>query len=363
MILFVAISILPLINLMISVYNLFTAPRLAAGAPEDQDPLVSILIPARNEEDNIGDCLKLLMMQSYSNIEIFVLDDNSNDSTFESAMKAAEEDKRINIIKGKELPDNWLGKTWACKQLSENASGEYLLFIDADVRLMENAVGSTLTAMDKYNTDMLSVFPKQITKTFGEKLIVPVLYWFFISFLPVRKVYTSKRDRYSAANGQFMLWKRDAYFNSGGHESVRDKIVEDLELGKFLKTKGYKTIILIGYKLVECRMYKGFKEAIAGFNKNAYAASELPGWQHISYITILTLSYLLPLILVFQKSIYLYLIAVILIQRVIVSLIGNQNILMNVILYPAHMIMFFYIGMKSYISFRRGELYWKERKV
>ncbi len=363
MILLVLISVLPVINLIIAVYNLFTAPRLSTGKIKTQTAVVSILIPARNEEYNIGDCLKYLISQSYNNIEIIVLDDNSEDNTYASAKKTSEGDYRIRIIKGKSLPEGWLGKSWACKQLADNSSGDYLLFIDADVRLMNAAVESAVKAIQKYEADMLSVFPNQITKTMGEKLVVPVLYWFFISFLPISKVYMSKSKKFSAANGQFMLWKRDAYFDSGGHESVKDKIVEDLDLAKFLKDKGYKIIILIGDKLVECRMYRGLKEAIAGFNKNAYAASALPGWQHISYIAFMTLSYLIPLIMVFQNKYYLFLIMIILVQRIIVSYIGNQNLLMNLILYPVHMIMLFYIGLKSYLSYKSNKLFWKERKL
>ena len=140
------------------------------------------------------------------------------------------------------------GKNWACHQLSQKAKGKYLLFIDADVELAPNAISSTAKIMAETKTKMLSVFPTQRIKSFGEWLIVPLMNWLLLAFLPLRQVYASRNNSFIAANGQFILWDRETYFSIGGHQQVANAVVEDMELARKAKQKN-KIITLLGGNL------------------------------------------------------------------------------------------------------------------
>ncbi len=148
--------------LSIVIYNYFSAPEIINSPPSKMyEQRLSILIPARNEENNIGKCLDSILKQSFSNYEVIVLDDESTDSTSAIVEQYAVKDDRIKLIKGKPLPKGWLGKNWACHQLAKNAKGNLLFFVDADIRLAENAVASAINNYKKNNVKMLSVFPTQ----------------------------------------------------------------------------------------------------------------------------------------------------------------------------------------------------------
>ena len=154
------------------------------------------------------------------------------------------------MIKGISAPSGWKGKSWACMHLSHNCNGSYLLFIDADVRLSASAMGSALSEAVNSKTDLLSVFPEQVMKSFGEKITVQILNWLMLSFLPVKKVFSSANPKFAAANGQFMFFKRSSYLKSGGHALVSDKIVEDIEFARILKKNNYKVKLMLSKNIV-----------------------------------------------------------------------------------------------------------------
>src|SRR4030043_1322671 len=174
---------------------------------KNDPPKVSILIPARNEERNINRCLRSLTRQDYPNFEIIVLDDHSSDKTWEVVKKIAEKDNRIKLVKGKKLEKGWLGKSYACWQLSKYASGEYLLFTDADTLHFKNSLSCALAALLVNKVDALSIFARQITVTFHERMMVPFGNFFVLSFLPLTLIRRSKSPLFCTAIGQFMLFK------------------------------------------------------------------------------------------------------------------------------------------------------------
>ena len=172
---------------LISVYNLFTAPVMKSRTnAAENGALVSVLVPARNEEKNILKCLNGILNQDYKNIEVIVLDDNSTDNTHEIVKSI--NSQIIKLIKGKELPADWLGKNWACHQLAQNANGSYLLFMDADVEIMPSVVSSAVLEIQESNASLISIFPTQKIKSFGEHLIVPLMNWLLLTFLPLKFV-------------------------------------------------------------------------------------------------------------------------------------------------------------------------------
>lgn len=363
MIFFVFISVFIAAGIFTALYNLFYAPVIRPLNFTGQNQCVSVLIPVRNESLNIEHCLHSVTGQNYQNIEIIVLDDMSEDDTYSKAFEYSKKDNRIKVIKGKSAPSGWKGKSWACMQLSHNCNGSYLLFIDADVCLSASAVGSALSEAENSNTDLLSVFPEQVMKSFGEKITVQILNWLMISFLPVKKVFSSPNPKFAAANGQFMFFKRSAYLKSGGHALVSDKIVEDIEFSRILKKNNYKVKLMLSKNIVSCRMYLSLNESINGFTKNYFPGSSMHPVFFILTLLITAFAYLSPLALVFFNHIYIYLILIILIQNIIVSYLSTQNIVLNLILFPFQIIMMVYIGFRSLILLNSGKVYWKNRKL
>jgi len=176
-------------------------------------PLISVLIPARNEEENIRRCLLSLSKQDYPNFEIIVLDDNSLDNTSQVVREMAEKDKRIKLVSGKPLQAGWMGKCWACQQLSEYANGRYFIFLDADTLLFNDTITKAFASLINNNLDAISVFPNQIAVTFHERMTIPFIYFAILSFMPLflikrQKALFSVQELVSSSYSKDMHTKR-----------------------------------------------------------------------------------------------------------------------------------------------------------
>ena len=185
------------------------------------------MIPARNEEVNIKRCLYSLIDQSYKNLEIIVLDDDSDDQTYNIVKDVSKNFSSIKLIKGERKLNGWTGKNWACHQLSKFAKGDFLLFIDADTKLQKNIISETVSEMNNNDVDLISLFPNRITNTAIDKIISVTIGWFIFSCLPI--IFSNKNPMFSSAFGQFLLFRKGAYFSIGGHESIKDKIRKEFD--------------------------------------------------------------------------------------------------------------------------------------
>ena len=344
---------------IVSMVNLFTAPELTKETNEESK-LVSILIPARNEENNITNVIRDCLNQTYSNKEIIVLNDHSTDRTGEILKSFSD---KITIVDGLDLPENWLGKNWACHQLSQRAKGEYFLFIDADVHLNRDAVASAITKMNIENVKMLSVFPTQIMNSFSEYLIVPLMNWLLLSFLPLALVYKSKNKSFVAANGQFILWEKEFYKSIGGHSFVKNMPVEDMEFARKVKSSNQKMITLLGGDMVFCRMYSNFKDAMDGFAKNFYPGFRVNPIVFLTFTFVIVFSLLIPFLYWNNAIISSLIIAMILLSRFFVSVKSKQNIFVNLILHIFQMIFVLVEAVISVYRFHSKKLVWKGRKI
>lgn len=346
----------------IAAFNFYTTPELKAPvANTNEDKLVSVLVPARNEEMNIVSSINGILSQSYKKIEIIIIDDCSTDNTYNIASSIKK--NNLKVIKGEILPEGWLGKNWACHQLAQHATGEYLLFVDADVGIKKESISSAIHELNRTNAELISVFPTQFMKSFGEFMIVPLMNWLLLTFLPLKLVFTSSSNSFVAANGQFMLWKRDTYFNLGGHQKVKDKVVEDMELARLVKQNNFKVKTLLGGDLVFCRMYSSFKQAYNGFAKNFYAGFSINPIFFILIIFFLFIVFIVPFIIITQSVIAIIPVLLVLAARFFVSLSSKQNWWINIILHPLQMILMIWIGIVSLIKFKSNSLVWKERKI
>lgn len=359
---FAALLLPLLITILVVIYNYFTAPELELLNSKIKElPLVSILIPARNEEKNIEACIKSAAAQSYKNYEVIILDDDSTDRTNEIAKKYVKEN--IKLITGEKLPEGWLGKNWACRQLAENSKGDLLLFIDADVVMHERTVGSAVNLFTENKVQMLSVFPKQIITSFGTELIVPLLNWLLLSFLPLRKVFNSKRESFSAAIGQFILIDKKAYEKIGGHKFVKNKVVEDLEIARELKRKKYKIIAALGSNFISCKMYENFNSALSGFSKNFYLGFNTKPLLFLFFLTVVMLIFLLPFVFVFFDERYFINIMFIIVGRYFIAELSGQNKILNILLHPLQMILLLVAGINSLLVTVNNKIEWKQRKI
>jgi chlorobactene glucosyltransferase len=262
-----------LINLILNLRNLRT-PDKNSRVPNPA-PLISILVPARNEEENIRKCLKSLQNQDYPNFEIIVLDDNSTDDTAEIVKDLAAKDERIKLYFGEPLPDDWAGKPYACYQLAQKASGSWLLFVDADTTAEPHMLRSTLALAMELNTSLLSGFPRQLADTFAAKIIIPVFYFIILGWAPLWLLHNTKKTKPSVAIGQFFLFTREAYWKIGGHKAVRSRINEDLWMGIEVARYGGRHVAVDLSPVFSCRMYHDVADAWSGLGKSIYSVAAM----------------------------------------------------------------------------------------
>lgn len=279
---------------------------------ETAEPKISVCIPARNEEMNIGTLLDSVNRQEWDNYEILVLDDQSTDQTPEILNKVLiSYPERLTVIKGKPKPAGWLGKPWACHQLGKEASGDILLFLDADTTLKPMALRGVAQSMADYNLDMLTVWPVQKLDSFWEKVVIPLIYYALVTLLPAIYVYRKPRwmpsflekkirPKFAAACGQCIAFSKKAYEEIGGHESVKNQVVEDVELARIALQKNQTLRMFTGINSVSCRMYRSEKEMFEGLRKNFLA-----GFGHsIGKFIVAGLVHLIVFILPFITFIY-----------------------------------------------------------
>ena len=253
---------------ILGVINLIFIKKPIVYSQNNISSLVSVLIPARNEEVNIKRCLYSLIDQSYKNLEIIVLDDDSDDQTYNIVKDVSKNFSSIKLIKGERKSNGWTGKNWACHQLSKFAKGDFLLFIDADTKLQKNTISETVSEMNNNDVDLISLFPNRITNTAIDKIISVTIGWFIFSCLPI--IFSNKNPMFSSAFGQFLLFRKGAYFSIGGHESIKDKILDDFELGRLITMRGYNLNVFDGTERISTFSYSTEKEALDGLSKSIF---------------------------------------------------------------------------------------------
>jgi chlorobactene glucosyltransferase len=265
--------------------------RLGQACPPDAFPFVSILVPARNESSNIEACVDSLLGQDYPDFEIIVLDDQSTDDTrLRLDRLAGSAQKTLRILEGSPPPAGWLGKHWACHQLAQSATGDLLLFTDADTHHMPRMLRDSVSMLLEARADLLTAYPREQTLTWGEKLTVPILSFAAFSFLPIFLTQWFNLPFLSLTIGQMMLFRRSTYDAIGGYETVRAHPVDDISLGRRVIACGFKWMLVDGTAHFHCRMYAGFRDALNGFTKNLFAFFDhhtllyLLAWTWIAFV-------------------------------------------------------------------------------
>lgn len=347
----------------------------------EEAPLVSILVPARNEALNIEACVGSLLAQDYPRFELIVLDDHSDDGTGDIVRRLglqAGGDRRV--ISGEPLPVGWTGKGWACHQLSQAACGEFLFFTDADTTHVPGTVAAAVGAAREFRADLVSAWPRLITVTLGEKLIIPMilvlgmcLYPHWLVLLLQRYPHLAgrlpaiMRKSLGAANGQFMFFTRAGYNRIGGHAGLHDHLVEDVALGRAVAEhmgEGMRLYNCESLDFSTCRMYRSFGETWEGFTKNMRAAFEdsLAGFLFIG--TAHCCGFLLPFFFLFAvpaaRSLIVAQIAVIFLIRLILT-VRFRTSWLSCLLHPIGEMLALGIGLNSWRRLASKGVQWKGR--
>jgi glycosyltransferase involved in cell wall biosynthesis len=234
-------------------------------------PLVSVILPARDEEQNLPRCLDSLSAQDYPNLEIIVVDDRSTDRTGEIAHDAAMRDQRIRVLSIDHLPPGWTGKTHALQQAAELARGEWFWFIDADTDHAPESLSTLMEHARAEGASLVSLLPELRCESFWEQVAQPIAGVTLMQSFPLHVV-NNDRSTLAFANGQCILIDRPAYLASGGHETVRDRFVEDIALAHEVKALGLKIRVMLSRGLVSCRMYSSLPQLTRGWSRILYDA-------------------------------------------------------------------------------------------
>ncbi|MDD2381422.1 MAG: glycosyltransferase [Mariniphaga sp.] len=349
------------VRFLVSFINILYSPVLKhqkmAGTPK-----VSVLIPARNEEKTIVQLLNDLIQQDYRNMEVIVYNDQSTDRTGEIAESFVANDKRFRVIHSVGLPEGWLGKNHACHQLAGEASGEYFLFLDADVRGNRNFIESALAQMEKHQLALLSVFPRQEMQTPGEKMIVPVMNSILLSLLPMILTRISPRPSLAAANGQFMLFRAKTYRKVLPHKKVKNLLVEDILISRLYKSNHLRIQCMTGNETIRCRMYQNLKEALHGLSRSV---AEFFGGSHwVAFLYWLTGTIGIFAIISGLSAIFSYIALALMAGTIVcVSVASRQPVWQN-LLYAIPRQLF--LGIIIFISYKNKKLkrtQWKGRNI
>ena len=349
-----------------------------------EEPLISICVPARNEEKNIERVLSSICSQSYPNFELLVLDDFSSDATPEIIARLKKENPgKITSVTPAETPEGWLGKPWACQQLANHATGKYLLFLDADTVLYPGMVQQTVNAFSTHQLHMITVWPEQELESFWEKAVVPLIYYALVTLLPAIYVYRSPRwvprflrkqiaPKFAAACGQCIGFTQSAYKAIGGHRSVKDEVVEDVALSKRAKMLGLTLRMFTGVQSISCRMYRSEQEIFNGLRKNFFAGfnRSLPVFILMGMIHLVVFVFpffILPYSIYIGSPALLFVsvgsVTLILLHRFILAVWFRWNPLYG-FLHPLGVLWFQRLGLYSIIDYITGrKVIWKDRRV
>ncbi len=336
--------------------------------PRKNLPLISVLVPARNEEDTIETCLSSLLESTYPHLEIIVLDDNSKDRTYSIVQKYSERHEHLRIIKGKKLPPGWNGKNWACHQLSQAARGEWFLFTDADTCHSPYSIASALDAANKSQSTFLTAIPGLITKTWAEKLILPVIHFAFFVLLPFNIINFKGNSRLAIGIGPFLFIQKGCYFSCGGFEAIKTEILDDMALARRVKRTGGKLCVIDGTELLTVRFYTCLREVWTGLSKNSFQAIGssphfLLGLSLLCYFLFIYPYFCLGSAIYYGEGITLPLFQVIVISLIKLVMASRfKTSMLFGLFHPLMIIMTFMILFNSFrLSLFGKKIEWKER--
>jgi glycosyltransferase involved in cell wall biosynthesis len=344
---------------LISLINFLTIrnPNTATQIQES----VSVVVPLRNEATNVAQLIDSLRAQkNLVHVEYLLLDDNSEDETLTLLHQLTSGLSNFHVLNGSTLPQGWIGKTWALQQLFERSSGEIIVSIDADVRLVADAISAAVTLLKDAQLDFLSPYPSQLAHSWSERLIQPLLQWSWMSTVILRIAEKSSISSMVVANGQFFVVRRAALAQVSGYKSVCNKVLDDVELARALVKQGSHGCVANGASIASTRMYTSWGEIQAGYGKSLHAAFGSVFGSALA-ITFLFLTGIAPLIAGITGSyVAWYAYAAVTLTRAMSSIKTGKNGV-DALLHPISSALLIYLIIYSWLM--RGQVQWKGRTL
>ena len=330
--------------------------------PIAPQPKVSLLVPARNEASNLEHLLPSLIAQEYANLEIIVLDDHSTDGTLAVIRRYAELDSRLLPLAGIDLPDGWLGKPHACQQLSRAASGELLIFTDADTLWTPDAVKLIVNAFATSNADALCAWPEQECSDPLSSLLQPLQQWSLMAFLPLALVPARRFPLAVAANGQCIAFRCETYTQIGGHGGVRSSVIEDMALARNLKNSLKRFGLFNAAGVIRTRMYGSVDKAFEGYAKNVFPAfgASPPAFTAVMFLNLIL--FVAPWIwLIVQPGLEpTFAVLLSLLPRALSDRASHYPNGLS-LLHPIAILAWAVVGLESWHRYKQGTVTWKGR--
>jgi chlorobactene glucosyltransferase len=361
-----------IVLLIITLSNMKYLRRLHLYPQLPDFPRFSVLVPARNEEENIGDCVSTLLSQNYPDFQVIALDDDSTDRTWEILQNLAREDTRLKLLKGKPLPKDWLGKHWACHQLAQTADGELLLFVDADTTYQPDMLRLAAGAITAEKAALMCVLPRQKVVTWSELLGVPSIYFGIFCGIPLGLIRHQRNPLFLAVLGQCLLFRREVYTAVGGYAVVRQDVVDDIAITRKVIGMRFAFSLLDGNGQVSCRMYRSFRQTWMGLTKSTFASFNSDPVLLIFLQLVVLLLLVEPLIAFIMGLVQPFPFAITATAGMGISLslllFGMsyhrfQFPLYLVFLYPVNAIFMVVIAIASMVLTMQGKAKWKDRSM
>ena len=351
------VYLLPLILLAVAISNFFLFRNPNIGAQLNLS--IGVILPLRNEAENIEGLISTLSKQK-GDLHFYLLDDNSEDKTFELVQQFTAGDPRFTLLAGTALADGWIGKTWALQQLFEKSKEEIIVSMDADVRLSDEAISMAAVTLSESKFDFISPYPRQLAVTFGERLIQPLLQWSWLSTVPLRIAEGSTRKSLAVANGQLFVVRRAALAGIGGYNLIKHAVIDDVFLARALISNGCFGTVINGAAIAQCRMYSSWNEIQAGYGKSlSKAFGSIFGT--VIVIIFLFLSSVAPFILGLFGNPYGWLGYFLIISTRVLSAIRTRGQIIDCLLHPISAIALIYLIIHSHLV--QNTVTWKGRTL
>ena len=344
--------------LSMAIFNAITIVRPRALG--SQALTFSILVPCRNEAENVSELVATLGALDHPRYEVIFIDDNSTDGTGELLAQAIQNHSLMSVVSAAKLPDEWMGKPWALSQGLSHATHDYIVTVDADVRLSPNALSAMDSVLQRTGSDFLSPYPSQMAVTMSERVVQPLLQWTWMTTVPLRLAMRSSRPSLAVANGQFLIVKKSALIAVGGFAAIQSSVLDDIDLARALIRGGFSGGVCDGSKIASTRMYSSFAEIRAGYGKSM--STGFGGiFGSLALALVMAISGLLPFIYSFFGSTVATAALLLVVTSRVVSSISSRSLIIDSLLHPISTIVFIYLLI--YSNFFHSKITWKGRSI
>jgi len=344
--------------LSMAIFNAITIVRPRAQG--SQNLSFSILVPCRDEAENVSELVATLGALDHPRYEVIFIDDNSTDGTGELLRQAISNRPYMKVISAAPLSDGWMGKPWALSQGLSHATHDYIVTVDADVRLAPDALSAMDSVLQRTGSDFLSPYPSQSAVTMSERLVQPLLQWTWMTTVPLRIAMRSSRPSLAVANGQFLIVKKSALIAVGGFAAIQSSVLDDIDLARALIRRGFSGGVCDGSKIASTRMYSSFSEIRAGYGKSM--STGFGGiFGSLALALVMAISGLLPFIYSFFGSTMATAALLLVVTSRVVSSISSRSLIIDSLLHPISTIVFIYLLI--YSNFFHSKITWKGRSI